>query len=433
MSALAQAGSEIRQRRLALFALFLVAAFNYVDRTILSVLQIPIKAELGLSDSQLGALTGFTFALFYSFLALPIARLADRYSRRLILVASLVLWSSMTALCGVASGFLSLAFFRIGVAIGEAGGAPASASLIADYYPPAERGKALSTYGLALPIGMLVGYAGIGLLASAVGWRLAFVTIGTLGVLLGPVVLRLLREPARGTFDPPATAAAPRLPILASLGLLWRTPAYRFVVIAGMFHGFSQYSMMTWNAPFFARSHGLSLAQVALLMALLSGVAGAIGMYGSGWLGDRLALKEPRWRVWIMAASVGATVPFSIAQYLLPSTGLSIAAAAFSAALMIAYYGPIVATTQSAVPPTMRAFANAVLLLVFSLVGLGLGPWITGMISDALTPALGQQALRYALLVATSGSLLSAFIFVYAGRYWTAEAMPINGKDPHNA
>ena len=424
---------DIRRRRLAMLALFLVSAFNYVDRTILSVLQIPIKTELGLSDGQLGALTGFTFALFYSFLALPIARLADRYSRRLILIVSLVVWSAMTALCGLATGFASLAFFRVGVAIGEAGGSPSSASLIADYYPPEKRGKALSTYGLALPVGLLVGYASIGTLASAVGWRFAFVTVGLVGVLLGPLVLALLREPTRGRFDPPVIAKVPALSVSASLALLWRTPAYRIVVIAGMFHGFSQYAMMTWTAPFFVRSHHMSLAQVSLLMALLSGVAGAIGMYGSGWLGDRLALKEPRWRVWIMAAAVGATVPFALIQYLVPSTGLSIVAAAFNAALMIAYYGPIIATTQSAVPPTMRAFANAVLLLVFSLIGLGLGPWITGLISDALTPTFGDQALRYALSIALIGSILSAAIFLYAGRYWTAAAMPIHGKEPENA
>ena len=423
----------VRQRRLALFALFLVAAFNYVDRTILSVLQIPIKAELGLSDGELGALTGFTFALFYSFLALPIARMADRYSRRWILVASLIVWSAMTALCGTTSGFLTLAFFRIGVAIGEAGGSPASASLIADYYPPEQRGKALSIYGLSLPAGLLVGYASIGTLASAVGWRLAFVTVGAIGVLLGPLVLALLKEPSRGRYDPPVIAETPRLPIGASLAVLWRTPAYRIVVAAGMFHGFSQYAMMTWNAPFFVRSHHMSLAQVSLLMALLSGVAGAIGMYASGWIGDRLAAREPRWRVWIMAATVGATVPFALVQYLVPSAVLSIVAAAFSAALMIAYFGPIIATTQSAVPPTMRAFANAVLLLVFSLVGLGLGPWFTGLISDALTPQFGEQALRYALSIALFGSLISAMLFVYAGRYWTAQAMPLHGKEPDHA
>ena len=376
--------AEARQRRMALFALFVVSAFNYFDRTILSVLQIPIKTELGLSDGQLGALTGFTFALFYATLSLPIARLADRYNRRIIVAISLAIWSAMTALCGFATGFASLAFFRIGVAIGEAGSVPASVSLIADYYPPHRRAMAVSVWGLALPAGLLIGYGSIGALANAVGWRLAFAIVGGIGVLIAPLVLAMVGNPIRGRLDGAGAkaAAVPPLPLGQALALLWRTPAYRWVAIAGMFHGFSQYAMMTWNAPFFVRTHHLSLRDVSFLMALLSGVAGAIGMYGSGWLTDRLAIHDRRWRVWIMGASVAATVPCALVQYLASSTNVSIVAAGFSSMLMIAYYGPIVAATQSAVPPTMRAFGNAMLLLTFNLFGLGLGPLAAGALSD---------------------------------------------------
>lgn len=412
--------SEARTRRFALFSLFLVAMFNYIDRTILSILQIPIKAELGLSDGQIGALTGLSFALFYTTLALPIARLSDRVSRRWIVVASLALWSLMTALSGLAVGFVSLVLFRIGVAIGEAGSGPASVSLLADYYPPLRRATAMSTYGLGLPLGLMLGYSATGWLAETVGWRYAFAIIGGFGVALAPLVLTLLRDAPRGRFDPPAQAGEARLGMLPSMRLLWHIKAFRFAVIATMLHGFTQYSMMTWNAPFFVRLHGMSLSQVALLMALLSGAGGAIGMYLGGFVADRLAARDVRWRLWVMAIAVGATVPCALVQYLAGSTALSIAAAAMAALLMVAYFGPILAVTQSVVPPNMRAFSNSVLSLCFNLFGLGLGPWFTGLSSDLLArdQGLGVESLRYALSLSLIPGCLGAAMFIYAGRYF---------------
>jgi predicted MFS family arabinose efflux permease len=416
--------SETRTRRRALLALFMVAMFNYIDRTILSILQIPIKLELGLSDGQIGALTGLSFALFYTTLALPIARLADRYSRRLIVVASLALWCLMTAMSGLAAGFLSLVVFRIGVAIGEAGSLPASVSLISDYYPPRQRATAMSTFGLGLPLGLMLGYSATGWLAETVGWRYTFAIIGGLGVAFAPFALAMLKDPPRGRFDPPAPAGAIRPGMLASMRLLWRIKGFRFAVIAAMLHGFSQYSMMTWNAPFFVRLHGLSLSEVAMLMALLSGAGGAIGMYLGGVVSDRLALRDARWRLWVMAIAVGATVPFALLQYLTPSTGVSIAAAAVAALLMVVYYGPILAVTQSVVPPDMRAFSNSVLSLCFNLFGLGLGPWFTGLMSDLLAADAGMSdgALRYALSLSLLPACVSALMFVFASRYFKAGA-----------
>lgn len=420
-------GGSAGTRRLALFALFLVSAFNYIDRTIVSLLQIPIKADLGLTDGQLGALTGLAFALFYATLSLPVARLADRLNRRWIIVISLGIWSAMTALCGLATSFAMLVLLRIGVAIGEAGSVPASVSLIADYYPPHRRATAMSTWGLALPAGLMAGYAGAGWLGEVLGWRLAFAVIGGAGLILAPVVLSILAEPKRGQADMATlTPPPPALPVGASLSVLWRAKGFRYVVIAGMLHGFSQYSMMTWNAPFFARTHGLSLGTVALLMALLSGGAGAVGMFASGWITDRLTKRDARWRVWIMALVVGVTVLVALLQYLTRSTPIAIGAATIAAATMIAYYGPILAATQSATPPNMRAFGNAVLLLCFNLFGLGLGPWLTGLLSDALTPAAGPDALRFALAIMLIPSAISTLIFLYAARFFR-DAQPDGG------
>lgn len=413
---------EARTRRFALFSLFLIAMFNYIDRTILSILQIPIKAELGLSDGQIGALTGLSFALFYTTLALPIARLADRMSRRVIVVAALALWSLMTALSGLAVGFVSLVFFRIGVAIGEAGSGPASVSLLADYFPPARRATAMSTYGMGLPIGLMLGYAATGWLAETVGWRYTFAIIGGLGVALAPLTLMMLRDAPRGRFDPPAEVGEARLGMLPSMRLLWRIKAFRYAVIATMLHGFSQYSMMTWNAPFFVRLHGMSLSQVSLLMAALAGAGGAIGMYLGGFIADKLAARDARWRLWVMAIAVGATAPCALVQYLAESTAVSIAAAAMAGLLMVSYFGPILAVTQSVVPPNMRAFSNSVLSLCFNLFGLGLGPWFTGLTSDLLAQhlGLGNEALRYALSLSLLSGCAGAAMFVFAGRYFKA-------------
>jgi len=412
--------AELRQRQVGLFALFLVSAFNYIDRTILSILQIPIKNELGLSDGQLGALTGFAFALFYATLSLPIARLADRYSRRWLIVVCLTLWSAMTVMCGFAVGFISLAFFRIGVAIGEAGGVPASVSLIADYYPPERRASAVSTWGLALPVGLLFGFSATGWLAEAVGWRSTFMIVGGIGVVLAPIVFFLIVEPQRGRFEStPQSMEAPP-PLQQSLLLLWRNKPFRFMILGGMLHSFSLNAMINWNAPFYSRTHGLSLSEVATLMALLVGLAGAIGVYLSGVLADRLGMRDPRWRVWVIAVSVGATVPFAFAQYLIPSTTGSIAAAVLTSVLMMAYYGPLVAGIQSVTPTNMCALGQAVLLLTFSLFGLGLGPWLTGMLSDALGATYGTDGLRYALTAASIPSGISAMVLVYAARFFAA-------------
>ena len=424
-------GHALWTRRRTLFALFLVSTFNYIDRTILSLLQIPIKRELHLSDGQMGALTGLAFAIFYTTLSLPVARIADRGNRRLLIVASLLIWSAMTACSGLAAGFATLVFFRIGVAVGESGSIPASVSLIADSYPAERRASAMSIWGLALPAGLMLGYAGTGWLETRFGWRTAFAIVGGAGILMAPLVFALIREPTR----PPATAQgdAPAPSFRESLLFLWRSRAYRLAVLGCTLHAFSQYAMMTWNAPFFVRSHGLSITQVALLMALLSGVAGALGMYLGGFLADRLSLRDIRWRVWMMALVIGLYVPAALAQFLVPSLGLSIAMATIVAAVSIAYYGPILSVTQSLVPPGLRAICNAVLLLVFNLIGLGLGPWLVGMTSDALTAHFGAGAdgLRYALAMSLLASLTGAIVLMRcAGAYRREIASLAHGPLP---
>jgi len=409
-------------RRLVLVMLGLVSMFNYIDRTVLSILQEPIKRELGLSDAQLGMLTGLAFALFYATLSLPIARLADRLNRRNIVTASLAVWSGMTALSGLATGFATLVAFRIGVALGEAGSVPASHSIIADYYPPEKRVTALAMWGLALPAGIMLGYASGGWIAATLGWRTAFAAIGAAGLVLAPFILLLVKEPLRGAFNRPEQAAEP-MPLRAAVATLWRLRTYRYMLAGTTLHAFAQYAMMSWTAPFYMRVHHMPLSEVAGWLALMNGVGGGIGIYLGGWLSDRMARSDPTARVWVSAVAMFVMVPAALAQFLIPSPGLSLAFGFVATMLMFFYYGPIVGVPQSLVAPRMRALTSAVTLLVFNLFGLGLGPAVTGFISDRLAAGGGMHdtSLRYALAVVLVFSLVGALSIAWASRFYRSE------------
>ena len=404
-----------------LVMLGLVSMFNYIDRTVLSILQEPIKRELGLSDAQLGLLTGLAFALFYATLSLPIARLADRRNRRNIITASLSLWSGMTALSGLAAGFGSLLAFRIGVALGEAGSVPASHSIIADYYPPERRVTALALWGLALPAGIMVGYAAGGWVAAALGWRLAFAVIGGAGLVLAPFVLLLVREPLRGAFGTDKTEAT--MPLRAALTTLWQLKTYRYMLLGTTLHAFAQYAMMSWTAPFYMRVHHVPLAKVALWLALLNGLGGGLGIYLGGFLSDAMARRHLPARVWLSAAAMVLMIPAALGQFLAPSLHVSLACGFVSTMLMFFYYGPIVGVPQSVVSPNMRALTSAVTLLVFNLFGLGLGPTLTGALSDVLAHSYGmaETSLRYALSLTMIFSALGALSIAWASRSYPAE------------
>lgn len=404
-----------RVRVVSMVMLFLVSTFNYVDRTIISILQVPIKAELHLSDAQVGALTGLSFALFYTTLSLPIARLADLANRRNIIALSLLVWSGMTALSGLARNYAMLVLFRIGVAVGEAGSIPASQSIIADYFPPHRRATALSIWGLSLPVGLMAGYGITGRLAQMFDWRVVFALVGGAGVVLAPLVFWLTREPPRGRFDPAPAPALRTEGVFEVLRELAGMRVLRFLMVAAAFHGFTQYSLMNWTVPFYVRLHGMSLADVGVFMALASGLGGAIGMFSGGALADLLGQRDERWRVRIIGLSFLATVGAALAQLLVADLRLSLAFGFLCATLQIAYYGPIVAVVQSLVPAPRRAFAGALLLLVFNIVGLGLGPLLTGAFSDYLTPFIGAQALRWALIACLASSAGAGLAFLWIG------------------
>ncbi|MDE2367855.1 MAG: MFS transporter [Burkholderiales bacterium] len=408
----------VRHRRYALFVFFLVSVFNYLDRTILSILQVPVKRELGLSDAQLGMLTGLAFALFYATLSLPIARLADRTVRKVVVAVSLVAWSVMTSMTGFATSFAMLVLLRVGVAIGEAGSVPAMHSMISDLFPPERRATAISLLGLSLPVGTLFGFLLGGWLADSLGWRQAFVYIGGAGILLAPLVLLTLREPQRGRYD----RVPSDLPtVRQALALLWSLKSFRLLALAGGLNGYVQIAMQAWNAPFYSRSFGLPLSEIAFWLALMNGVGGAIGLYGGGFLADHIGRRWNRGYMLVPAVGVLITAPVGMLQYLTRDVHVSLACGFVTSACVVFYFAPIISGAHQLVLPRMRALTSAMLVLVVNLMAIGLGPLITGKVSDLLAPSLGQDSLRYALASCMGVALVSALLWWRAAHHFVAE------------
>lgn len=405
--------------RYGLGMLFLVALFNYIDRAIISILQEPLKADLKLSDTQLGALTGLSFALLYTTMALPIARLADVWNRKRMIAAALAIWSSATAACGLANNFATLVAFRMGVAFGEAGCVPASHSMIADYFPLRQRATALALWGLSSPFGTMLGFAAGGWITQAMSWREAFLAFGIAGVALAPFVLTM-KEPLRGRFDDHKDARL-QLPLREALGALWKLRAYRFLALGGAAHAFVVFAGHNWNAPFYGRVHEMPLTQVAVFLALAFGLGGGLGQFLGGFLSDRLGRGDRRWYMWMPAAASALLIPVSLGTYLLDDTVASMAFGTVQAVLLNVYFAPIVATTQMLVAPQMRAFTSAVLVLIVNILGLSLGPLLTGAISDALQPAYGADSLRYAILLSVGMEVLAALCFFRSAHHLVRE------------
>ncbi len=391
-------------KRYVLVLLVVVYVFNFIDRTILSILLEPIKAEFDLSDTQLGFLSGLAFALFYTFLGIPIARWADRGVRRSIIALAVLTWSGMTALTGFAQSFSMLLAARIGVGIGEAGCSPPAHSLLSDYFPAERRATALGTYALGIPIGSGIGYLAGGWLAEWFDWRTAFIVVGLPGVLLAGLVRLTLREPIRGAYDVTAPASAnetddDRTSLVGVLGFMLSLRSFRHMSIGAALHAFYGYGAGAFNPAFFVRSHQLSVGEIGTWLAAIGFTGGVIGVYLGGFLSDRVAERDVRWYMWLPALSTAIYLPFAFLLYLWPTPHAALLMALPGALLGGMYLGPTFAMTQTLVRPEMRALASAILLFIINLIGLGFGPQGVGLLSDVLQPEFGVESLRYALLI----------------------------------
>ena len=395
-----------------LVILTLVYTFNFIDRQILVILQEPIKLELGLSDAQLGLLTGFSFALVYVTAGIPIAWLADRSNRRNIVAASLAFWSAMTALSGLVQNFGQLLAARLGVGIGEAGGSPPSHSMISDYFPPQNRGTALSFYSMGIYVGILFGYAAGGWIAENFGWRTAFFLVGIPGIAYAVLVLWVVKEPRRGRWDEGGTP--PKSSFKQTWDCLRQRPTFWWISIGCAFSAFISYGNGNFMPSFLIRSHGMSLTEVGLALGLIAGISGAVGTFLGGFLADKLGVRDVRWYLWIpMLGGLGSLLP---AYYTLlgDNKTLIIAAMVPSQILSTLYLGPCIATCHNLVSPGMRAMASAILFFVLNMIGLGLGPLTVGLLSDTFAAPFGEENLRYAMLTTLSISLIGVF-FLWQG------------------
>jgi MFS family permease len=410
-------------RRYVLGLLCVVYLFNFVDRQIMVILAVPIRQEFGLSDSQLGLLSGFVFALVYSTFGVPVAHLADRTSRKLVIGLSLGFWSLMTALGGLATGFVSLALARVGVGIGESGCSPPATSLLCDYFPPSRRARANAIYSAAIYGGYLIAFVAGGLISEHFGWRWAFVLVGAPGLLLAGVLALTLREPPRGLSDGTPAVVAAKLPLLGALQQLWRVTSFRWIIVASSLHAFATLGVNSFMPLFLARSHAMGQAQIGVWLGPISGISGMVGTLLGGYLADRWARGGVgrRAAIWICAISVLASVPFSFVAYLHPSATVALAAYAPAMLFGVMYLGPALTTIQELAGPRMRAVSVSVFYLFNNLLGLGAGAWVTGAISDGLAPRAGNDALRYSLCIMVAVNLASFLCYAFGARTLPAD------------
>lgn len=413
-------------RRYALWVLLIIYTLNFLDRQVVNILAEPIKQELGLADWQLGMMTGLAFAIFYTVLGIPIARLAERKNRPLIISASVAAWSAFTVLCGFAQNFWHLILARIGVGVGEAGCTPPAHSLITDYVPKEKRASAIAFYSIGTPLGTLVGMAMGGLVADAYGWRVAFMVAGAPGVVFAVIAALTLVEPRKQLAADLAARASQPIGFGAALAVLMAKKTFWLVALAAAIKAFIGYGQAPFTASFFFRNHTAELASLAagfglksagflgLSLGLIGGTAGVAGAWLGGMIADRYGAKDIRAYVAAPALASLLAVPAYIAAINLPGAVPALVLLVPYYLLSALWYGPVYATTQSIVDPAMRATAAAVLLFIINLIGLGLGPLGVGLLSDFFAGPIGMgsaEGVRWALIVSALMGVVSFWLF----------------------
>ncbi|UGY03417.1 spinster family MFS transporter [Bradyrhizobium quebecense] len=405
------------RRYYVLGLLTIIYALNFLDRTIFNVLIEPIKKEFALSDTTMGLLAGFGFVLFYSLLGIPIARMADRLSRRNIVAAAFAFWSAMTYLCGMASSVATLALARVGVGIGESAGTPASQSMIADLFDKNERPRALGIYAIGTYLGVFLGYFIGGYVNQHYGWRMAFFTAGLPGIALAAVLWLTISEPRRGAMAKTFKAE----PIGPTLNFLASQPSFVIVLVGFCLTTYTNYATAVWIPPFLARIHHLTSAEIGTYAGTFKGLAGMAGTLIGGLVVAQIGRRDDRWKLWAPAIMSGLAGPVFALCMLTQSFTLMVATLALTSFMVGFHLGPIFAIAQTVAKPSMRALASAIVLLTATCFGQGVGPLAVGMINDALKGAYGTDAVRYSLLSAAVTTTLGALLFVWAARWIRAD------------
>jgi MFS family permease len=440
----ALAAPNVRQvsvgfRRYAVWLLFVVYVFNFIDRQIVTILAEPIKRDLLIADWQLGLMTGTAFAIFYCTLGIPIARLAERRNRPWIIGLSLTAWSGFTALCGLVQNFWQLVFARIGVGVGEAGCTPPAHSLIADYTPKEQRASAMAIYSMGSAVGGLVGVVVGGLVADAYGWRTAFLLVGLPGIGLAVIAVLTLVEPRmrRAGALVRDAAQAPQSSFADVLRVLRRKRTFWLMAFGVSIVAFVGYGHAPFGASFFLRVHGAEIEQLAaqfglgpigfvgLSLGLILGVAAGAGVFLGGIIADRFGARDMRAYMGIPGIAVLASVPIYTTAMLMPSFLPILPILAVNSMLVSLWQGPVYATVQNIAPVHMRATTASIFLFIANLVGLGLGPLAVGAASDMLAGPFGlgsAEGVRWAL-IGSQFLAIPAFVCFWLARRTIREEM----------
>ncbi len=392
----------------ALTLLALVYVMSYIDRLVISVLIEPIKAEFGVSDTMMGLLTGVAFALFYTAFGFPVGRLSDRIGRKPVIALACIIWSILTMLSGIVSSFLWLVVLRIGVAMGEAGGSAPSVAMISELYPPRQRSRALAVFGLGPALGAVLGIGFGGVLAEMYGWRTTLIIVGAPGVLIGVILALTVKAPKMT-----ATAeCAPVENIAKTITSLFRIPAFWQIVAAGSAAAITGYAIQMWTPSFMIRSHQISIQEAGILMGVGGGIIAIIGTLFCGYITDKLAALDSGWQLGTALLGTGLSIPLALAFYFWPAgTAFSIMSLSVPTGFLFymgfAFFGvwwtiPCFSALSQILPANKMAQGTAIFFMGVTLIGAGLGPVVAGVISDLLFTLIGAEALRYALVAATS-------------------------------
>jgi MFS family permease len=394
--------------------LTLISTFNYLDRSLLGLLLPLIKADLQLSDTALGLISGLAFALFYSILSLPIANLADRYNRRNIITVGFACWSLMTAFSGYVVNGIQMAFCRFLMGAGEAAGLAPSQSMIADSFTRERRPLALSIFATASAIDAVFLLPFSAWIAGIYGWRMAFHVAGYAGLALAVVFFFTVREPGRQVTQ--AAVAPKKASLREAAVVLWRIPAFRAIMAGVSFMGGALYATGTWMTALLTRVHGLTVTEVGVYVTPARGIIGIVGIVATGWIADRLGRRDDRWRYRVPAIASFILVPAYMAFFLADTPALWIGGMALTAALYSAFQGPIFAATIALSPDHMKTVAVAINIFFTGLLGQIFGPLVVGALNDALAPVYGDHAIRYSMMAVVLCCLLGGLCFLWAGR-----------------
>lgn len=398
--------------------LMLVGVLNVVDRQILAVLLEPIKAELGASDTAMGFLTGFAFVLFYSLASLPLARVADQRRRVTLIAVCVAVWSGFTIMAGRVANFAQLALARFGLGVGEAGSGPASQSIISDYFAPEERALPLAFIAASVPIGLMISFSLGGALAESLGWRATLFWVGAPGLVLAALVGLTIREPQRGASEPGAEVRS--FGLAETFRELWSMKSFRWIVVGASLDVFAGYVLLVWSPSFLMRVHEMGPAEAGAWLGTASGVGGIAGTFMGGAFAQQMNKRDPAWLLKAPALTCALAAPCAFLFLAMPSAY----APFFFFGVMFfgpAMYGPVLTLTQGLTKVRMRAMAAALLTLLYSLIGIGLGPLATGALSDALTPTFGDDAIRYAMGLSMIGFLGATGAFLIGSRYLASD------------